>query len=188
MNEKAKNIAKRVKELREILEVSKETLAEKLNIDLSVYEDYENGKNDMPVSVLYGIASELRVDPTELMTGEAPRMAQYTVVRNGGGITVQRYKGYEYTSLASNIRDRDMEPMIVRLTKRRTTKMLTHKGQEFNYVLKGTILLNYGKNEITLNEGDSVYFDSTVPHFQNAVTDEAVFLTVINECAASDKQ
>ena len=66
--------------------------------------------------------------------------------------------------------------------------MLTHKGQEFNYVLKGTILLNYGKNEITLNEGDSVYFDSTVPHFQNAVTDEAVFLTVINECAASDKQ
>lgn len=186
MNEEIKAIAQRVKELREILELSIESMAQTLNVSIEEYESYENGEVDMPVSVLYGIARILKIDPTELMTGESPKMAQYSVVKKNEGVTIERYLGYKFTSLAVNIKDRAMDPMIVTVKKDKAkAQLFTHKGQEFNYVLKGKIIVRLGTKEIELCEGDSVYFDSTIPHLQKAVTEEAVFLTVINECSAN---
>ena len=181
MNIQVEQIAERIKELREILDVPAETLAGKLGISVSLYEDYELAKKDIPIGVLYGIAAELGVDSTVLLTGDVPRMDEYSLVRQGKGIKIERYVGYDFSSLAYNFKNRDMEPMIVHVTPDTKAELFSHGGQEFNYVLKGSVKVVIGKREFVLLEGDSIYFNPIVPHCQHAVDGEATFLTVINE-------
>ncbi|HBR31248.1 MAG TPA: XRE family transcriptional regulator, partial [Clostridiales bacterium] len=57
----------------------------------------------------------------------------------------------------------------------------THTGQEFNYVLEGKIAVILNKKTIELSEGDSIYFDPSVPHGQIALGGTARFLTVIDK-------
>ena len=56
----------------------------------------------------------------------------------------------------------------------------SHPGQEFNYVIEGTMLLSVGGHELTLNAGDSLYFDATQPHGMKALDEKPVkFLAII---------
>ena len=58
--------------------------------------------------------------------------------------------------------------------------LVSHTGQEFNYVLEGRVKVIFGKREFLLNEGDCFYFDPVTPHAQTAVGGkDAKFLTVI---------
>ncbi|MDD4797220.1 MAG: XRE family transcriptional regulator [Eubacteriales bacterium] len=182
MNAQLVAIAQRIRELREILEMSPQHVAEKVGIPLEQYQSYEDATADIPISVLYAVAGVLGVDATVLMTGEAPRMSAYTLVRKGQGVSVERYKEYKFSALAFNYIDRDMEPMIVDLDVKDTApELVVHRGQEFNYVLKGTVRVRIGAHQFDLAVGDSIYFDPRIPHGQMAVGGPAQFLTVINE-------
>ncbi|MEG2575158.1 MAG: XRE family transcriptional regulator [Christensenella sp.] len=181
MNEQVVQIAARIRELREILEVPQESVAKKVGISLAEYQRYENAQDDIPIGVLYGVAAELKVDPTELLTGEAPRMDEYTIVRGGRGMCVERYPGYSFTSLAYNYKHRDMEPMIVTISPNEEAELVTHSGQEFNYVLEGRVKVVIRNREFILSAGDSIYFNPSLPHGQHAVDGVAKFLTIINE-------
>ena len=181
MNNQVIQIAARIRELREILDVPQEALAQKIGVDIEEYKRYESAQDDIPIGVLYGVAAELRVDPTELLTGEAPRMDEYTIVRGGNGVSVERYPGYAFTSLAFNYKHRDMEPMLVTLSPNEEAELVTHGGQEFNYVLESSIKVVIEGREFILNKGDSIYFNPALPHGQRAVGGQAKFLTIINE-------
>lgn len=182
MEENLKQIPSRIKELREILEIPVEKMAETLQIPVCEYEGYESGEHDIPISALYKIASELGTDFTVLITGDSPRMNTQTVVRKGQGVKVDRYEGYSFMSLAFNYIGRNMEPMIVTLApSEKEPALVMHGGQEFNYVLSGTVKVTVGSREQLLNAGDSIYFDPRLPHGQAAVGGEASFLTVIQE-------
>lgn len=175
-------IASRIKELREICAVEETEMAEKLGISLEQYKLYESGADDIPVGVIYGAARILGVDSTALLTGVEARMVDYTVVRKGNGVSIERYPGYRFSSLAMNYINRDMSPMIVSLkAEDAEPETVTHAGQEFNYVISGTVMVTIGAKKIKLNEGDSVYFNPSLPHSQRAVDGDATFLTVINE-------
>lgn len=176
-------IAERVKELREIMEVDPQKIADDISVPLELYYEYENGKTDIPVGKLYLIANSLDIDPTVLLIGDDPRMNDYTIVRQGKGIDVERFKGYKFTSLAYNYKNRDMEPMIVTLAPNdKKPELVTHEGQEFNYVLEGSIAVTIRDREFVLKTNDCIYFNPTLPHGQRAVGDKpARFLTVINE-------
>ncbi len=182
MNEHVVQIVSRIKELREILDLSVEEMAKKVGVSVVEYQDYENLKNELPISLLYKIAAVLNVDATVLLTGEAPRMNAYTIVRKGTGVSVERYPGYAFSSLAFNYQNRDMEPLLVSLdSKDEPAELVSHGGQEFNYVLEGKVCVVYGKHEFILNAGDCIYFDPTMPHGQKAVDGPAQFITIINE-------
>ena len=86
MNDQIRQIAGRIRELREILEVDAEELAGRVNVSPEVYQSYENAEADIPIGVIYGVAEALGVDPTVLLTGDAPRMSDYTIVRGGKGV------------------------------------------------------------------------------------------------------
>ncbi|MEI6100590.1 MAG: cupin domain-containing protein, partial [Eubacteriales bacterium] len=76
----------------------------------------------------------------------------------------------------------DMEPMIVHVSPQTNAdELVTHSGQEFNYVLSGVVKVVIGNREFILSEGDSIYFNPIAPHGQRAVGGDATFLTVINE-------
>ena len=182
MNQHVAEVAQRIKELREILEISKEEVAQNAGIAFDDYVKYESAELDIPISAIYAVAEVLEVDPTVLLIGEAPRMNQYTITRKDRGISVERYKEYSFQALAFNFIDRDMDPMIVKLApKDAPPELVTHAGQEFNYVLEGTVTVLYGSHQFRLNEGDSIYFDPTTPHGQMAEFGPAKFLTIINE-------
>lgn len=174
------SIPRRVKELREILEIEPAEMAERLGVTLINYLAYESGEQDIPISTLYEIAAILGVDFTTLLTGRTPKMNTYTVVREGQGAKVERYPGYDYTSLCYNFKGRKMEPMLVNLSpEEERPSLVSHGGQEFNFCLSGKVCVTIGKKDIVLEKGDCIYFDPMLPHGQAAVDGEASFLTVI---------
>lgn len=181
MNKQLIQIARRIKELREILGITAEEVSKKCGVDVNEYILYEEAKKDISIGVLYAIADILGVDPTELLTGEAPKMGSYTIVRQGNGVSVERYKGYSFSSLAFNFKEREMQPMIVTIKRGKIPEPITHKGQEFNYVLEGEMNVHIDGQAHLLKAGDSIYFNSMIPHGQSAVSETARFLTVINE-------
>ncbi|MFA0821878.1 MAG: helix-turn-helix domain-containing protein [Methanomethylovorans sp.] len=183
MQEKIKEIAIRIKELREISDISAEEMARLLNIDTETYESYEAGEKDIPASILYGISNELKVDMSVLLIGENPKMHVFTVTRKDKGVGVERRKEYKYQSLASNFVHKKAEPFVVKVEpKPEGTKisMNSHPGQEFDFVLEGTLKVVIHNNEIVLEEGDSIFFDSNYPHGMAAVGGKsAKFLAII---------
>lgn len=182
MSENLLEVSKRIREMREIMEMTEQQVADSAGLTREEYADYESGRQKIPVSALYAVASAFGVDPTVLMTGEQPRMDTYTITRKGKGISVERYKEYTFSALAYNFINRFMDPMIVELLpKDSPPELVTHRGQEFNYVLEGTVVVILGHNRFSLNEGDSVYFDPNIPHGQMASGGPAKFLTVIME-------
>ena len=181
MNEYIKQISDRIRELRDILDLTAEDVATNIGVSTEEYLAYENGEKEIPISLLYKVASIFKVDPTVLMTGDVPRMDDYTVVRGGNGVKVERYPGYSFSALAFNYKHRQMDPMIVTLSKSETAELVRHGGQEFNYVIEGAIKVVVGDREFTLEAGDSIYFNPEKPHGQRAVTETAKFLTIINE-------
>ena len=180
MNENPAQIPQRIRELREVLEIDSADMAGAIGVSPELYSQYENGEHDIPISVLYRIAGKLGIDVTVLITGEDPRMASAAVCRKGKGVQVERYPGYEFASLAYNFRGRTMEPLLVLLdSSRPPAAQVSHSGQEFNYVVEGRMKLTVGQAEYLLAEGDSVYFDATLPHGQSAVDGIARFITII---------
>ena len=176
------NIPRRVKELREILDISALDMANGLGLAPEKYLEMESGKQDIPISTLYEISAMLNVDFTTLLTGRSPKMDTYTVTRGGDGAKVERYPGYDYTTLSFNFKGREMEPMIVNLMPEdERPSLVSHGGQEFNYVLEGKVMVTIGKKDIILEKGDCVYFNPEIPHGQQAVDGPASFLTVIKE-------
>ena len=183
MNEEIMQVAIRIKALREIANLSTEEIAKELNIAKEEYENYENGENDIPVSFLYSLASRYKVELTEILTGESPRLKVYELVKKGEGIGVDRRKDYKYQSLAYNFTHKRMEPFIVIIEPKDVNIPIhynSHKGQEFNYLLEGRIAFYINGKEIILNEGDSIYFDSGYGHTHRALDNKnAKFLAII---------
>jgi len=172
----------RIRELREILEISVEDMTSGTGISAETYVKYENGELDIPISALYAIAAKLKIDVTVLITGEDPKMDSAAVCRKGKGVRIERYPGYEFSSLAYNFKGRTIEPLLVFLDPGRVPAApVSHHGQEFNYIVEGQVKVTVGKSEYVLNAGDSVYFDARLPHGQCAVKGPAQFITVIQE-------
>ena len=172
----------RIKELREILDISALDLARDIEIPMETYLKYEAGELDIPISVLYNISVQLGVDATVLLTGEDPRMDTASVCRKGKGVIVERYPGYEFSSLAYNFKGRTIEPLLVYLDPSgKPTAPVSHFGQEFNYVVEGKVNIHVAGKEYILDVGDSIFFNANLPHSQAAVDGPAQFITIIQE-------
>jgi transcriptional regulator with XRE-family HTH domain len=183
LKENNKDIGNRIKELRNILNISVEELTKELGISKEKYLSYENGERDIPASMLYEISQKFHVDMGLLITGEETRMKVFTITRKSEGALVERRKQYIYENLASKFIHKKAEPFIVTVDPSKygdKPSKSTHLGQEFNYILKGSLMICINNNEITLNEGDSIFFDSNYPHYMKALNNEiAKFLAII---------
>ena len=183
MTEQIKQIAERIKEIREISGISAETLAIKLGVTKDLYDRYESGNTDIPVGFIFGIAELFNVELSVLLGGDNPKLHIYGVVRNGKGLILERRKQYRYESLAYNFINKKAEPFMVTIDpypEGESIEFNSHPGQEFNYVIKGTMMTIIDGHEIILNEGDSIYFDSGCKHAMKTINDEEVrFLAII---------
>lgn len=182
VNEQIKQIAQRIKYLRDALDMTADEVASSVSLAVDEYLEYENGEKDIPISIIYSTAAALGVDATELILGEAPRMSEYCVTRKDSGVFIERYPGYSFEALAHNFIGRDKEPMIVTLSASdEKSALVSHSGQEFNYVLEGKIGVTIGNKTFELSAGDSIYFMPSIPHGQFAIEGTAKFLTIIDK-------
>ena len=181
MNTQIKQIAERLRGLREALELTTETVASKCGVSKENYERYESGNHDIPMSFICDLAQTFGVETTALISGNDPHSLAYFVTRKGTGSSVERTKVYKYHSLAHGFRNAKAEPFEVTVEPNDNPIHLnSHLGQEFNYILDGTMNLQIAGNDIVLQEGDSIYFDSSKPHGMKAMNGEKVtFLAVI---------
>ena len=176
-------ISERIRELREIFDLTIEEMAKEVGVGPETYIQYETSGENIPISVLYHISQKFGVDLSEILTGEPARISTLQVCRRGKGQTLNRYPGYMFESLAPRFTNKIMEPLLVTLIPGQPeAALVTHEGQEFNLVLEGIIVITYEDKEYVLNAGDAVYFDPTKPHGQKAIGKEkARFLTIITE-------
>ena len=133
--------------------------------------------------MLQKIARTYNVALDALMFGEEPKMSSYFVTRAGKGVSIERTKAYKYQSLASGFMNRTADPFIVTVEPKANNEPIhynQHNGQEFNLVIEGRMLINIEGKEIILNQGDSIYFNSKLPHGMKALDGKTVrFLAVI---------
>ncbi len=183
MTAEIKQIAHRIKDLRDIYSLSAESISNELEIPLGDYLNYESGNYDIPIGILYKIADKFQIELTALLTGDNPRLHVYSIVRKNLGLIIERHKKYKYENLAYNFIDKKAETFMVTVDPEPDNSTVTyssHQGQEFNYIIEGSIKLLIDNYEITLQEGDSVYFNSDYNHSYKALNNfKARFIAVI---------
>lgn len=181
MTEQRLAIAERIKGLRDASDLPVSTVAEATGVTEEQYKRYESGEADVSISYLSVLSAFYKVDMTVLLTGGDAHAKAFHVTRKGTGPSAARRQMYQYEALGALFAGKVMEPFVVTVEPTLTeTNLSTHPGQEFDYVLSGTLELTVGDNTMLLKPGDSIYFNAAVPHGMRAKGQEpAIFLAVI---------
>lgn len=183
MDEQIKQIAERLRGLRDVLELTPRDIAQDCDLSEQEYSQAESGEYDISVSMLQKIARRYNVSLDALMFGEEPKMNSYFLTRAGKGTSIERTKAYKYQSLAAGFINRNADPFIVTVEPKPEEEPIqinSHAGQEFNLVLEGRMMISIDGKELILNEGDSLYFNSKLPHGMKALDGKKVrFLAII---------
>ncbi len=182
MEQAYKEIAPRLAGLRDAMGMSVQEMADKLGTEAEKVAAYESGNVEIPVSYLFKVAQECGIDLTVLISGGEAHLRQYSLVRQGEGLAVERRKDYDYKSLAYRFTGRRMEPFLIRVPPKDADQVHTasHPGQEFIYMLQGRLEITLDGHAEILAPGDSLYFNSETPHGLRALDGaEAQFIDVI---------
>jgi len=182
MNERS--IAKNIKNLRLNKKMSLDKLSQLTGLTKGYLSKIERSHKAPPLSTLNKIALTMDVDVTFFLkeNSEEVKDTRLTVVKNRDRkkvVTKGSLYGYEYEALAYNKPGKNMEPFIISpaLNKEATFQ---HDGEEFMYVLEGTHEFNYDEKKYILKKGDSIYFDSRIPHSGRSLGGKkAKILTII---------
>jgi len=183
--EQLMEIASRIKELREIMGWSIAQMAEKTEVSEEKYITFENATADIPFSFIHKCAVAFDVEMTELLEGRTAKLSTYTVTRKGKGQKTAKEDGIDITNLAPKFRDKIAEPYFVRYEysasqQNKPIHLSTHSGQEFDFILSGSLKVQIGEHCEILHEGDSIYYNSSIPHGMIAVDGEdCVFCAVV---------
>ncbi len=167
-------VATRIKELREIIGFSVKEMTEKTDVNEQTYLSYESGKVDIPFSFIHKCALALNVDMTDLLEGSSAKLSTYTVTRKGKGQETAKEDGIDIANLAPKFKDKLAEPYYVTYEysasqQNKPIHLTTHSGQEFDLVLSGKLKVQVGDHVEVLEEGDSIYYNSSTPHGMIAV-------------------
>jgi len=164
------NVGERVKMVREDRGLNIEDIAQRTGMDEKLIRQIEEGQTAPPLGDVIKLSKALDMKMGYFISGEENQA--YTIVRKNDRQIISRYDskktkqyGYEYISLAPHKRDRNMEPFLVTLSPSLTEEeRSSHDGQEFIYILKGSVEIRLGEEIHYLDPGDTIYYDSTVPH------------------------
>ena len=182
---KIKQMAGRIKELREIENISVEAMAEKTGVTTSEYLACERGEKDLNFAFIYRCANILGVDVTDIIEGHSPLLKSYTVTRKGEGQEIANAHGMTYYNLAYSFGNKIAEPLYVTINydaeaEKRGIELTSHAGQECDIVVSGKLLVQVGTHQEVLSAGDSIYYDSSAPHGMIAVGGEnCVFYAIV---------
>ena len=166
----------RIAEIRKTYSISRETLAERSGVSTALISKIEDDGLIPDLAPLIKIARGLGVrlgtllddheqlGPVICRAGKNASTSRFKTGLPQGADTSKGHHGMTFNALASDKNGRHMEPFIVVIQSDAQQEKSAHEGEEFIYVLEGTLSLEYGVDKEILNVGDSVYYDSIVPH------------------------
>jgi transcriptional regulator with XRE-family HTH domain len=164
-------VGEKIKALREQKGLSLKELADLTGFSTALLSQMENHLVSPSLGTIIKMAGALGVRVGDFL-GETEG-EPYTIVRKEERKKVSRFAskdgvkyGYSYESLGFEKKDRHMEPFIVTLEPAtvKTSKTSVHEGEEFIFVLEGEMEVILGNHTDILYPGDSIYYDSTIPH------------------------
>ncbi len=176
------NIGRKITELRESLLLSPEQLAERCGTDPETIVRIEAGDIIPSLSPLIKITRALGVrlgtllDDDENLGPVVVRSSDYKQTTRLRALETRSDAGeLMFNALAEGKAARHMEPFYITLEPSEATehKLSTHEGEEWLYALEGPLEIAYGQDVFVLNPGDSIYYDSIVPHQVRAHNGEA---------------
>ena len=182
---KIQEMAARIRELREIQNLTVEQMAKKTDVTVDEYLSCEAGKSDLNFAFIYRCAMALSVNVTDIIEGYSPNLKSYSVTRAGFGQKVAQAHGMTYYNLAYAFQNRIAEPLYVRSVydenaQNNDIELTTHEGQELDIVVEGNLMVQVGEHKEILGPGDTIYFDSDKPHGMIAVNGkDCVFYAIV---------
>ena len=179
------NVGERVRKVREQKGLSLKDISQRTDIETDFLALIEEGKVAAPLGTVIKLAKALEMKMGYFISGDQDR--PYTIVHRKDRKVVSRYDaetgkhyGYEYESLAPHKKDRHMEPFLVTLEPAQTEEeRSTHDGQEFIFVLQGQMEVRLQEEIHILEPGDSIYYDSTVPHLVKCHGDQTTKILAV---------
>jgi len=163
-------VGESVKEIREKKGLTLEDVSQRTGLQVELLTEIEKGEMSPPLGAIIKLAKALEMKVGYFISGAED--LPYTIVRKNDRKLISRYDskkrdryGYEFSSLAPYKKDRHMEPLLVTLEPSDIQEERSiHDGQEFIYVLQGTMEVRLGEEIHLLEQGDAIYYDSTLPH------------------------
>ena len=183
----SKIVGEKIKSLRESKSISREEMSERSGLAVEQIERIENNVDLPSLAPLIKIARVLGVRLGTFLDDQAETGP--AICRHAGGNdtisfsnnAIQSRKHMEYHALAKSKADRHTEPFIIDVapTDDNDFVLSTHEGEEFIYVLEGTMEISYGHDTYLLEAGDSIYYDSIVPHHVHAFEGQAAQILAV---------
>jgi transcriptional regulator with XRE-family HTH domain len=164
-------VGEKIKQLRETKGLSLKEAADLTGFSTALLSQMENHLVSPSLGTIVKLARALGIKVGDFFgeSGKEP----FTIVRKDERKTVSRFAstegvkyGYSYESLGFDKKDRHMEPFIVTLEPAtvKTSKTSVHEGEEFIFVLEGEMEVLLGNHADILYPGDSIYYNSNIPH------------------------
>lgn len=180
------DVGKRIKSLREERDISIEDLSHLTGFSVERLEKIENGEEKPQLGTVMKLSKALDSAVGRLVSGMGNKL--YSITRKNERKQIFRSTSktgkqnvYSYMSLAPEVRGRHMEALIVQLEQNPESEVSIHNGEEFIFVLEGTVSLKIGKEQYELEPGDSAYYLSTTSHLVSAKSEKATILAVLYE-------
>ena len=193
MDIKIRQVADRIRELRQISGMTVEEAASRTGVSADVYVQYENGSQNMSIAFLYRCALVFGVDFSDLLEGRSPKLRSYALTRRGEGQRIEEAHHMVGFNLAADFRNRIALPLYMEVAYRpgaeqEPIEVTTHEGQECDIVIRGQLKIQIGENTEILRAGDCIYYDSSTPHGMVAVGGEdcAFYAIVLSNAAARE--
>ncbi len=190
---KTREVAGRIRELREVSGYSVEEMAERTGVSVEEYIQCEAGNRNLSVAFLYRCTLSLGVDMGDLLEGSSPNLRSYALTRRGEGQRIEEAHHMVGYNLAAGFRNRIGLPLYMEMKYRpgaeyEDIQLTTHEGQECDIVLRGSMKIQIGSRTEILGPGDCIYYDSATPHGMIAVNGEdcAFYAFVLSNSAARD--
>ena len=176
MDYSLKEVAGRIKDLREAKGYSQEELAKLTGVSLEQYVELEKGETDFSFTFIYKCAKACDVEVVDLLEGTSTTLTSFAITRKGEGLKILKKHGVEYNNLAPKFKEKLAEPFLVKFPyleeeQHEPIELNTHNGQEFDVIVKGSLKVQIGSHVDVLHEGDSIFYNSIIPHGMIAVSE-----------------
>ena len=193
MTYKIQEMARRIRELREVTGLSVEEMAQRTNLSVEEYQQCEAGNRNLSIAFLYRCTLSFGVDMGDLLEGRSPKLRSYALTRKGGGQRIEEAHHMVGYNLAAGFRNRIALPLYMEISYRpgaeyEDIELVTHEGQECDIVIRGHMRIQIGEKTEVLHAGDCIYYDSSTPHGMIAVDGEdcAFYAIVLSNSAARE--
>ncbi len=185
---KALNLGKQIKKLRLSREMTLQDMSDLTGLSRPLLSQIENDKASPPIATLLKISHSLRVNISHFFQGSSFPPKKIALVRKKERKDAMRRVheaadsvGYQYESLAYPMTDKHMNPFIMETGYREESELIfyNHPGEEFLFVMEGKLEFRAGNEIHLLEEGDSLYFDSSIPHAVRAAEKKAAKILAV---------